>query len=151
MKYLKTHLLCALIAALITTLVAMFEILFLQGQNDAWAAVLADKKFYATLAASYFAVFALGYFLALACVGAAEKFFKNWILSYIFGFAVYFAAIGFILYATSRVGSPQAQEAGILEFYKNFARFGIIMSLQTFTISFAFIRIAKKKLLSDAE
>ena len=142
----------ALIAAIITTLIAMAEIMFLQrGQAGIWEALCQNPKFYATLAAAYFGVFALGYFLALACVEFAEKIFRRWILAYIFGFAAYFAVLGIILYATGRVGNPQAQEAGILEFCKNFAAQGLVIALQIFTISFAFIRIAKKKISSAEE
>ena len=151
MKYFRTHAAFALLSAGITAIIVMFELLFLQGgQGDIWAEVCGKPKFYGLLAASYFGVFALGYIIALACVEFAEKIFRKWILSYIFGFAAYFFIVGIFLYAASRAGSPQAHEAGILEFFKNLVRFEFVMSLQTFTIAFAFMRIAKKKLRSTA-
>ena len=150
MKYLKTHSSYALLSALITTLIVMAEILFLnQEKGDVLAEFSPSAKSYAILAVSYFGIFAIGYFLALACVLAAEKIVKKWILSYAIGFAIYFAILGIFMYTTGRVGILQAYEAGIWEFFKNFAApANIVMTLQVFTISFAFIRIARKKHLS---
>ena len=146
MKYLKTHFVCAIFSALTTTAIVLFELFFLSAPEKFSAENLSQNKFfYITLACTYLLVFFLNYILSLFCAKIAGKILKNWILVFCVGFILYFILLSVIIYASIAIGEPN----NTIQFAQLFMarlKTDTILSLQNFTIAFAFIRLANKRI-----
>ena len=142
MKYLKTHFVCAIFSALTTTAIVLFELFFLSAPENFSAENLSQNKFfYITLACTYLLVFFLNYILSLFCAKIAGKILKNWILVFCVGFILYFILLSVII----AIGEPN----NTIQFAQLFMarlKTDTILSLQNFTIAFAFIRLANKRI-----
>jgi len=146
MKYLKHHFICAIFSAVITTAIILFELFFLSSaENFSTENLSQNKNFYITLVCTYLLVFFLNYALSLICTEIAGKIIKNWILVFCAGFAVYFALLSVIIYASIIIGEPSAS-INFADLFMARLKTDIILSLQNFTIAFAFIRLANKKI-----
>lgn len=145
MKYLKHHFICAIFSAVITTAIILFELFLSAAENFSAENLSQNKNFYITLVCTYLLVFFLNYALSLICTEIAGKFIKNWILVFCAGFAVYFALLSVIIYASIIIGEPSVS-VNFADFFMARLKTDIILSLQNFTIAFAFIRLANKKI-----
>lgn len=145
MKYLKTHFVFAIFSAITTTAIVLFELFFLSNaENFTFENLSQNKSFYITLACTYLMVFFLNYILSLICANIAGKMLKNWILVFCAGFIVYFILLSVIIYASIAIGEP-GNAVKFADFFMARLKTDTILSLQNFTIAFAFIRLANKK------
>lgn len=146
MKHLKSHFIYAGLASVITTLIVLFELLFLSAENrPSFESLIQNKNFYLTLTCTYLLVFILNYILSLVCTIIVCKFLKNWILIFCASFVIYFVLLSAIIYASILIGEPQTT-INFATFMMTRLKTDIILSLQNFTIAFAFIRLANKQI-----